>query len=283
MSEASVPLSAVLDWLTRTDRETVAGLIAGCALDDGDSDETFAIHGLDWSDAGKPVALVLRDGRRLPVRRLAATAHLVDRRPGAPLAAAIEAARKPADPAENEMRKVLSRAGIDADRLRSAAARRAVAVVAWKLERERVPSGEERQAAYLALIAGDDALASRGKLIFRRLVEICQQQHVPVPEDCHWRLACLARTSGDLLEAVAASDILHRHDRPKDDVCRKLLAARRCAALIDLWEVNAQAALLREAEKAFKVAWAVAPREEEVDALRGRLNRAIERAGIAGR
>ena len=85
MSEASVPLSAVLDWLTRTDRETVAGLIAGRALDDGDSDETFAIHGLDWSDAGKPVALVLRDGRRLPVRRLAATAHLVDRRPGAPL------------------------------------------------------------------------------------------------------------------------------------------------------------------------------------------------------
>jgi hypothetical protein len=178
------------------------------------------------------------------------------------------------------MRKVLSRAGIDADRLRSAEARRAVAVLAWKLEHERVPSGEERRAAYLALIAGDDALARKGKLLFRGLVEMCHRRNLPVPEDCHWRLACLARTTGDLREAVAVSDILHQADRPKDEVRRKLLATTRCAALIDLWEVNAQAGLIREADKAFKVAWAIAPNDEEVEALRWRLNRALELAGI---
>ena len=280
MAETSVPVSAVLDWLKRTDRETAAGLIAGCDLDDGDSDETIAVAGLDWSDAGTPVALVLQDGRRLPVRRLAAKAHLVDSRPGAPLAAALNADRPPVDPAETEMRKVLRRAGIDADGLRSAAARRAVAVLAWKLERGRVPSGEERQAAYMALIAGDDALARRGKLMFHRLAEMCHQQNLPVPEDCHWRLARLARTIGDLREAVAVSDILNDRDRVKGDLCRKLLATTRCAALIDLWEVNAQPDLVSEAENAFKAAWAIGPREEELDALRGRLNRALDRAGI---
>jgi hypothetical protein len=280
LSETAVPFSEVLDWLTRTDRETAVALIAGCELDDGDSEETMPIAGLEWSDTAVPVALVLRDGRRLPMRRLAGKAQLVDSRPGAPLAAAIGAVRPPAESAEREMRGVLSRAGIDADRLRSAEARRSVAVLAWKLERGRVPSGEERRAAYLALIAGDDALARKGKLLFRGLVEMCHRRNLPVPEDCHWRLACLARTTGDLREAVAVSDILHQADRPKDEVRRKLLATTRCAALIDLWEVNAQAGLIREADKAFKVAWAIAPNDEEVEALRWRLNRALELAGI---
>lgn len=280
MSETAVPFSEVLDWLTRTDRGTADALMAGCELDDGDSEETMLIAGMEWSDAAVPVALVLRDGRRLPVRRLAGKAQLLDSRPGSPLAAAIEAARSPAEAAEREMRKVLSRAGIDADRLRSGAARRAVAVLAWKLERGRVPSSEERRAAYLALIAGDDALARKGKLLFRRLMEMCHRQNLPVPEDCHWRLACLARTTGDLQEAVAVSDILHQADRPKDEVCRKLLATTRCAALIDLWEVNAQAGLIREADKAFKVARAIASKDEEVEALRWRLNRALELAGL---
>jgi hypothetical protein len=281
--ETSVLLSAVLDWLTRTDRARAESLIAGCALDDGDSDEMSPIDGFDWSGSGMPAALLLRDGRRVPVRRLGPEALVVDSRPGAPLAAAIGAAEPPADRAAREMRKVLSRAGIDADRLRSREARRAVAVLAWKLERGRVASGEERQAAYMALIAGDDALARRGKLMFRRLVELCQQQRLPVPDDCYWRLACLARTSGDLWEAIAISDILHDRDRPMDDLCRKLLATTRCAALIDLWEVTAQASLVRDAEKAFHVALAIAPREAEIDALRSRLKRAIERAGIAVR
>jgi hypothetical protein len=279
MSEASVPFSAVVDWVGRTDREKAIALIAGCELDDGESDETTPVAGLEWSDAATPVALVLQDGRRMALRRLAAKAQLVDSRPGAPLAAAINAARPPADPAKREMRKVLSRAGIDADRLRSATARRAVAVLAWKLERERLPSDEERRVAYLALTAGDGALARKGKLLFRRLADLCRVQQRPVPEDCHWRLACLARMTGDFQEAIAVSDVLHKPEGRKDDLCRKLLATTRSAALIDLWEVTARTSLLREAEKAFKVAWSIAP-EEEVGALRWRLNRALQRAGI---
>jgi hypothetical protein len=270
----------VLEWLRRIDRETAAGLIGGCHLDDGDSDETMPIAGLEWSGPVTPVALVLLDGRRLPSRRLLAKAHVVDSRPGAPLAAAVNAGRPPADAAEREMRKVLSRAAIDPDRLRSHAARRAVAVLAWKLERERVPSEEERRTAYMALIAGDDALARRGKLLFRRLADMCRGQHRPVPEDCHWRLVCLARMTGDLQEAVAVSGILHEPEAPKDVLCHKLLASTRCAALIDLWEVTAQARLLREAEKALNIARAIAADDEEVRALRWRLARAREQAGI---
>lgn len=283
MSETPVPFSAVLDWATRTDREMADALIVGCDLDDGDSEETIPITGVEWSDTGPPVALVLRDGRRLPVPRLAGKGQLVDSRPGAPLAAAVDAARPPADAAEREMRKVLRRAGIDPDRLRSPAARRAVAVLAWKLERGRVPSDEERRSAYLGLTAGDDALARRGKLLFRRLVDLCREKHWPIPEDCHWRLACLARTTGDLQEAIAVSDILHERERPQDEVSCKLLATTRCAALIDLWDVTAQGRLLREAKKAFKVAWAIAADDEEVGALRWRLKRALEQAGIERR
>nr|WP_294525544.1 hypothetical protein [uncultured Rhodopila sp.] len=280
MSERSVPLSAVLDWLKRAPRETAAALIAGCELDDGDSDEVMPIGGFEWSDGAAPVALILQDGQRLPVRRLAADAQVVDSRPGAPLAAAIDATRSPAQAAEREMRKVLAKAGIDADGLRSAEARRAVAVLAWKLDRGQVPPDEERQAAYVALIAGDDATARRGKLMFRRLLDMCVRRNLPVPEDSHWRLACLARHTGNPQEAVAASDILHQKDRPKDQVCRKLLATTRCAALLDLWDATQEAALVREAERAFKVARAIAPRDEEVDTLRRRLNRVLELAGL---
>ena len=93
MSEASVALSAVLEWVLRTDRETAVALIVGCDLDDGEANLAIPIAGLDWSDAAQPVAFVLDDGRRLPVRRLVASARVVDGRPGAPLVAAVDATR----------------------------------------------------------------------------------------------------------------------------------------------------------------------------------------------
>jgi hypothetical protein len=278
--EASVALSAVLKWLEQTDRETATALVVGCELDDGDSEQAALIAGLEWSDAARAVALVLDDGRRVPVRRLVAKAQLVDPRAGAPLARAVDASRSPAETAEREMRRVLGNAGIDPDRLRSPDARRAVAVFAWKLDRGRLPSADERQAAYMAFISHDAALERRGKVMLGRLVALCGVQNLRIPDDLWWRLASLARHTGDLREAIAVSDILHRPDRPRDEICRKLLAMTRCAALIDLWDVNAQPELLRQAEQAFKVARAIGSRDEEVDNLHWRLRRALERAGI---
>ena len=270
----------VLGWIARTGRETAEALIVGSELDDGDSDQAVLIAGLEWSGADQPVAFVLADGRREPMRRLVANAQLVDARPGAPLVTAVAAARSPAEARDIEMRRVLSASGIDADRLRSPEARRAVAVFAWRLERGRIPSPDERHAAYMAFIGGDIALARKGKLLLHRLMAICGEQNRPVPDDIYWRLASLARNAGDLQDAIAVSDILHQPDRPIDEACRKLLATTRCAALIDLWDVNAQPVLLRKAERAFKVAWAISAQDEEVDNLRWRLNRALERAGM---
>ncbi len=282
MPEAYVELPVVLNWVARTDRETAAAIVIGCELDDGLSLQAVPIASLEWSDAAQPAAFVLSDGRRVPVRRLVAGAKLVDSRPGAPLPTAISSAHSPVPAAEREMRRTLGKAGIDADRLRSPDARRAVAVFAWKLERARVPSADERTAAYLAFIAGDTALAHKGKLMLSRLVAICGELNLPVPEDCHWRLACLARNTGNLREAVAVSDILYDRQQLQDADCRKLLATTRCAALLDLAEADpgGERDHLREAQKAFNVAWAIAPRDAEVDALRWRLNHGLRRAGL---
>jgi hypothetical protein len=175
---------------------------------------------------------------------------------------------------------VLGNAGIDPDRLRSPEARRAVAVFAWKLDRGRVPSEDERQAAYLALIGGDSALERRGKVMLQRLVALCDTQGLPVPDDLWWRLASLARRTGDPGEAIAVSAIVHDEHGLEDEVCRKLLAMTRCAALIDFWDINAQPDLLRAAKRAFAVAWAIGPRDEEVQNLRWRLRHSTDRAGI---
>ena len=91
-----------------------------------------------------------------------------------------------------------------------------------------------------------------------------------------WRVWLAAH--GDPGEAIAVSAIVHDEHGLEDEVCRKLLAMTRCAALIDLWDINAQPDLLRAAKRAFAVAWAIGPRDEEVQDLRWRLRHSTDRA-----
>ena len=66
----------------------------------------------------------------------------------------------------------------------------------------------------------------------------------------------------------------------RDPQARKLLATTRVGALLDLWRVTRETALVRQAERAFKVAWALGRDDAEVLELRPGLNRALEQAGL---
>ncbi len=72
MSEASVAFSAVLEWLAHADRRTAVALIAGCELDDGDSDQAVPVAALEWPDAGLPVALLREAEKAFRVARASA-------------------------------------------------------------------------------------------------------------------------------------------------------------------------------------------------------------------
>jgi hypothetical protein len=281
VAEKTVAMAAVLAWLSRVGPEEGQRLLIGCELDDGESDDTLPIVGIERSAAGAPVALLLEDSGRKPFRQLAGGA-VVDARPGAPLVTAIEAARTPAELAERTERGELVKAGINPDRLGSAEDRRAVLALCRTLAGWLLPTLEIRRAAYLALRAGGQAENARaGARLFREVFAVCQAAGVAVPDDCHWRLATLLRHAGELREALAVSDVLVSGGI-RDEQARKLLATTRVGALLELWRMTRATTLVRQADQAFKIAWALGRDDPEVLELRPALNRALGQAGLRG-
>jgi hypothetical protein len=264
-------------WLTRVGPEEGGKPLVGCALDDGDSLETALIVGLDW-----PAALLTEGGKRAMFSRLG-RGIVLDERPGAPLLAAMEAARSPGERAEREERLALLREGIDPDKLTGGEARRAVLALLAALRTGAPPDYPVRHAAYSAFVApGHPQLARTGAGVFREVVARFEAETGDVPDDCHWRVAKLLRSCKELTEAIAVSAVLH-DGRIRSQVDRKLLATTRVAALIDLWELRHDKALLLEADRAFEIARAIGHDDEETKRVGYVLTNAQKRAGLRDR
>ncbi len=279
MAEKTAAMAAALSWLARVGPAEGRRLLIGCELDDGESADTVPIVGLEWGAGAAPLALLLEGGGRKLFKQVAGGA-VVDGRPGAPLVAAIEAARTPAELAERAERRELVQAGVNPDRLGGTENRRAILALCRRIAAGSLPSAEVRRAAYLALRAGGDAEKARsGARLFREVFALCRESGSAVPDDCHWQLATFLRHAGELREAIAVSEVLHSGD-VRDPQALKLLATTRVGALLELWRVTREAGLVRQAAQAFKVAWAVGRDDAEVLELRPALNRALDQAGL---
>jgi hypothetical protein len=270
--EAGVPVPDVLVWLSRVGADE-GHLLAGCALDDGTSDEAVPIVALD----AERKAVTLEGGRRL---LLAGVRHgeIIDPRPDAPLVSAIAAQWTPAERLEREERAELAHAGIDADRLASAEDRRAVLAFLRMMAAGELPGAEERHRFYLALSAtGEPGLARIGA---RMLAELAERFAAggSVPDDLYWRRAWFLRAARQLREAVSVSDALHM-GQVKEQDARKLLATTRAAVLLDLFDATGEVKWLALADRAARVAYAIAPADEEVKAVYRRFQAVRAQAG----
>jgi hypothetical protein len=281
VAEVLIPLDDVLVWVKRVGPEVALQTLLGCALDDGASESLHVIEGIEVSAQAEPMAFTLRGGVRALTGRLrAAGAAIVESRPGAPLAAAIEAGRTEPERALRAQAHALRKHGIDAARLKSADARGAVLRFMEALDQDSVPDAPTRHAAFDAFKNAEPQMQRLGAQVFKRLAALCAAKGQQAPEDVHWRIACLLRYAGALREAIAESDILNGPSL-RDQGPRKILATTRAAALLDLWRVTHEVKLVREADAAFRVAWGIDPDDEQLQALRPVLNRAIEQAGLS--
>lgn len=272
-AESTAPVPDVLIWLSRVGAQDAARLLIGCALDDGDSDEAIPIVALD----AERKVVTLQGGRRVLLRAVRA-GEVVDCRPDAPLVQAIANQWSAAERLEREENAELARAGIAVGRLASGEDRRAALAFLRKTARGELPGYGERHGFYLALRAGGDAgLARLGARMFAQLAERFEATG-GVPDDLHWRRAWCLRSSGQLREAVAVSDVLHA-GRVKDAGAQKVLATTRAGALLDLFEVTGEVKWLSLAERAAKVAYAIDPNGEEVSAVYRRFRTLRDRAG----
>jgi hypothetical protein len=263
--EATVPVRDVLVWLSRVDADDARRLLVGCALDDGVSDEAVPIVELDVERK----AVTLEGGRRLLLVGVRDGA-IVDPRPDAPLARSIEEQWNAAERLERQQRAELARAGINADLLASAADQRTVLAFLRLMAAGELPGAEERQRFYLALsAAGDAALTRTGARVFAELAERSEAAG-GVPDDLYWRRTWFLRASSQLREAVAVSDALHM-GKVKEQGARKLLATTRAAALLDLFEATGEVKWVALADRAIRVANAIAPEDDEVKAVYRRL------------
>ena len=83
MTEKTVAMEAVLAWLGRMGPEEGRRLLAGCALDDGESEDALPIAGLEWGPGAAPLALLLEGGGRKLFPQVAGGV-VVDALPGLP-------------------------------------------------------------------------------------------------------------------------------------------------------------------------------------------------------
>ncbi len=281
MTELLIPLEDVLVWIKRVGRDVALQTLLGCELDDGATDSLHVIEGMEFSAQAEPIAFALRGGARFLTGRLrAAGAAIVESRPGAPLAAAIEAGRTEPERALRAQAQALQEIGIDPARLKSADAGQAVLHFTQSLDQNIVPDASTRQTAFDAFKNADPQMQLLGAQAFKRLTVMCAAKGQPAPEDVHWRTACLLRYAGALREAIAASDVLNGPTL-RDRGARKILATTRAAALLDLWGETHEVKFVREADAAFRLAWGIDRHNEELQALKPRLNRAIEQAGLS--
>jgi hypothetical protein len=264
--EATVPVRDVLIWLSRAGADEARQLLVGCALDDGASDEAVPIVELDVERK----AVTLEGGRRLLLSGVRDGA-ILDPRPDAPLLRSVETQWSAAERQERQQRAELARAGIDADLLASPADLRAVLAFLRMMTARELPGAEERHRFYLALsAAGDAALARTGARVLAELAERFATAGGGVPDDLYWRQTWFLRTSSQLREAAAVSEALHL-GKVKEQGARKLLATTRAAALLDLFEATGEVKWVALADRAIRVANAIAPEEDEVKVVYRRL------------
>ncbi len=273
IEEATVPVRDVLVWLSRVGDDEARRLLVGCSLDDGSSDEAVPIIALDTERK----AVTLDGGRRLLLAG-ARDGAVIDPRPDAPLVSAVAAQWTAAERIDREQRAKLAQAGIDADRLASAEDRRAVLAFLRRMAADELPDPEERRQFYLALSAsGEPGLARIGARILAQLAERFAVTG-SVPDDLYWRRSWFLRAAGQLREAVAVSEALHL-GQVKEQGARKVLATTRTAALLDLFDATGEAKWLALADRAARVAYAIAPNDEEVKAVYRRFQAVRAQAG----
>ena len=261
-TESEIPMAEVSTWLSRAAPDDVRRLLAGCALDDGRSDELHPI--LDVDAPGK--ALVLRGGRRVLLRAVEG-GMIVDARDGAPLAKAIATLRTPGERRELDDREELRRHHIDADELTSLHDRQVVLDFMRTWMKGALPDWPRRDAFYLSM-GRSPILARTGA---RKLAELAMafDQAGITADDLPWRQARLLRICHELRDAIKVSDVLFT-GRIANLGDRKILATVRAAVLLNLFEENRrrEAWALAEAYKAIKVAQGLGADDEEVKSLR---------------
>ena len=273
VQEVEISGAEVVGWLSRVSADDAEAILIGCDLDDGDADQLARIIAIDRQRN----ALVVAGGRRIPMGRLRAGA-IVDSRPNAPLRQAISSSETPADRQQRQDRIELGRAGIDPSRLASSEDQQAVLALLKAEVAGSLPDSHQRHAGYMALRASaDPALARVGARLFAAMAERFAAQD-RIPADLYWRRASLLRTAGHPRDAVAVSDVLDTGG-PSDPVARKFLATVRGAALLDLFDQDANSQWVTLAKQAVAVAMAWIPRDEEVWALDRRLRAAQRRLG----
>ena len=254
VQEATTLVSDVLAWLPRVTPETAVELLVGCGFHDGQSDSLEATA-IEAVDVGRLTITLAGAERPVSLRRFR-DGEFIDTRPGAPLATAVAASRTPAELRDEAEQLAVRRAGFDPGKLPSGEARRAVlAMVELDAAGER-PDEKQRAAFYDAVQSGGDAGIARPAV--RLLGNALQRFEAagPVPEDLHWRLAALLRQAGEWRAAVKAAGALYA--RPKlEDKTRLYLASTMASTLLDLAEARSTPALLDEAERALKIAWAL--------------------------
>jgi len=271
-AEASLPVADLLRWITQADPETVQSLLAGCLLDDGDSNAVIAISGVIVSDR----ALLLADGRRVLLRKVPDGA-IVDPRPGAPLLAAYADARSPAEQAEGVERSALRRLGVDPDRLGSAADRHAVLIFLRAQETGETIAEPALAAFYEAMKRSPDAAMHRRAAAALRTLAGDRHGGDPRLVSLLWRLAWFLNRTGQYEEAIALSETPAALDL--QGMHRAYMASIRASALIALGGLRRDTNLLKKAEQSIRTALAAGSAPEIADSLYGALRRARERIG----
>lgn len=273
-SEASLPITDLLRWVTRADAEALRALVIGCSLDDGTSDDLTPIADISVAER----VLVLADGRRVPLRTVTAGA-IVDHRTGSPLLAAFAESRTPAEHREAAERAALRRHGVDPDRLASRQDQHAVLTFLRSQQNAADTSVREVEAFHEAMKRTSDiALYRRAAAALRALADACTVRGVRAPVTLPWRLAWFLNRTGQFEDAIAVSETAEA--RGMLGMNRAYMAAIRASALISLGRIRHDADLLDKAEHAIRIALAAGSEREVVNTLYGVLRAARAQIGV---
>lgn len=276
--ERTVTLTAVLQWLERTDRREALRVLVGLFLDDGNAEEAFQIRDIVWDKEGRARSAIIADGRTIPLRSAAA---IIDA-PDARLTAAVEAAISPGERAQRDRKRALGQKMVALGFTEPFASDEDAGHVLALAEdvSAGVPSTwQKRQDAYLAITRGERKTVCRaGAQLFRRLMESDVTAHGLVAEDCYWRLAKMLHVAGELRQAVAFDEKLWNGE-VRGQVDLRLLAATVAAAQLALGEATHDTELLWAADRACRLGWRLNPGDDVVRHIFAAVDAAKRRAG----
>ena len=276
-AEASVPISTLLSRLGRLDADALGRLLVGCELDDGEADDLLPIVGFDSASSH----LTIDGGRRINLRSVAG-GLIVDNRPGSPLLTLVARAQTSAEQREEQVRAELRRRRVEPETLGSTSERSQVLQFLTLIEEGQIPTEAALGAFYDAM----KPAASAAK--HRRAAEALVQLHATclrageMPSSLPWRLAWFLKESGQLEEAVAATQTPHARGLPEGHLA--YLNTVRASALLTLAKIRHDASLLELAEASLKIAYGIDKHRrgnqgaaDEVKALYRELDRIRER------